>query len=599
MRKLRLLSFVLFLLAALPVHAQWTGSIDLSGGAGWMPPTDKEIDNELFHFKGRGEISIGYKTPKFQWNTVLGGSYDNNETDNTRVSFSGNEAEKKASFDSFLKYGKAYKGDFSLRNTFRWTPGGKNVYEAWINGRYKPEDGNYYIYKERIDIGGESESKPKGDFTAEGPENEEFTLDYGFRTWHHLDGDKTVLGADISFENQGKDKSTTWVIAGVEGESFVAGQAYRLTPRTDNMISRISLHVSDSIITEGPYRLRVDPGLRIRVDHTKDLNSGATLISDIFDENPQWKDSTALRETFDFLAVSAGPYVSLDFSWDRLKVHADYAPDFYFRRLNNQEHFQKLHFVRVHMVGESSLRWSFSQMHSISVFNKMTVKHPPYIQICWYERQGTYANQLYRGNANLRPTYKHVYGLGYNFKYWNIRSSTSMEFTKEGDQIDQTFTNEELDGRMYKVFTWVNSADANIFALSEQLTWQKNRLQTSVGVKYNRKLHISKLSNERKKSEDWSAWLNASLALPRDWSISADVKYQSAVATFFTLFKQYCTFNARVQKRLGQITLYLQGNDLLDNGITREFTSADQSEVWLEFVRLNRRLVILGFQWNF
>ena len=54
-----------------------------------------------------------------------------------------------------------------------------------------------------------------------------------------------------------------------------------------------------------------------------------------------------------------------------------------------------------------------------------------------------------------------------------------------------------------------------------------------------------------------------------------------------------------MEKKIGKVTLSLSGRDLLDNETEKSYLSADQTEMWAEVTRLNRRVVILGVNWNF
>ncbi len=60
------------------------------------------------------------------------------------------------------------------------------------------------------------------------------------------------------------------------------------------------------------------------------------------------------------------------------------------------------------------------------------------------------------------------------------------------------------------------------------------------------------------------------------WELGADIRYQSKVETFFSLFDQYCVLNARVQKRFRTVSIFLEGRDLLDDERTTTFESADR-----------------------
>lgn len=98
--------------------------------------------------------------------------------------------------------------------------------------------------------------------------------------------------------------------------------------------------------------------------------------------------------------------------------------------------------------------------HSLNLSNQMSVSHPDYIKICWYDRTAGYLDQLYRGNEQLLSPMTRRYTLAYEFKAKRFLSNTSFSFTRVDNEIDQTWTNEEIEGRQYKVFRWLNAADS-------------------------------------------------------------------------------------------------------------------------------------------
>ena len=171
--------------------------------------------------------------------------------------------------------------------------------------------------------------------------------------------------------------------------------------------------------------------------------------------------------------------------------------------------------------------------------------------------------------------------------------------TRKVDEIDQTWSNEEIEGRLYKVFTWLNAADSWTFGASERLDWDGQVLTARLSLGYNQTLRTVRKTRATKKTYDWNLSSGATLHLGAGWDLGADIRYQSKVETFFSLFDQYCVLNARVQKRFRTVSLFLEGRDLLDDERTTSFESADHLEAWVERVRANRRLVVLGMNWNF
>ena len=57
--------------------------------------------------------------------------------------------------------------------------------------------------------------------------------------------------------------------------------------------------------------------------------------------------------------------------------------------------------------------------------------------------------------------------------------------------------------------------------------------------------------------------------------------------------------DARIQKKFKKVTLFLDGKDLLDSPRESTYTSSNGKESWVDYYRYNRRLILLGIQWNF
>jgi hypothetical protein len=603
MKSVRQIALALFLLAFAPsLHAQWTGTVNISGGY-WQMPSRSEEDLALENALGKAGVQMTYKTRKLLWETNLNGQFTSKQTDVIRLSVSnkgGNieeeirDAAETEMLDK-LKGQEVWNADFKTRVLFK--PAVGREYETWLQYTFKSDESltgsdrdKYRYNKENEDwVNREElfiESALQTDHSALG----------GFRTSHRLGSPRRVLKGEITLQEKWQDKNSSWTkLKGVEAELENWDlTAYRLTPSSSSQIVNTSVHLQDSVITSGPVRLHIDPGVRVRGEYTHDRKSGANLEPD-----GTWKDSTRLRETFDFLSLAIEPYLVADFSWSKLRAHINYAPQIYGRKLTDDTHTQNLQFQRLYLVGDSYLSWTFSPSHKLYLRSKSSVSHPSYIQICWYERQGNYLTQIYRGKESLRSVTSDAVSLEYEFKYKRFSSTTTFSYTSKRDEIDQTFTNETIDGRDYQVFTWVNASNSRVLGFSEKLGWKGKILTANVGVNYNGTRRIRQETGNIKKSTDWRAWADASLRLGHGWTVGADVNYRSAVATFFTLFKGYCAFNARIQKDFKRITLTLEGKDLLDKREEKEFISENQSEAWIEVSRLNRRMIVLGIRWKF
>ena len=593
----RLFLGLTLLLCSLPLRAQWSGNVDLSAGLGGMEGSIVSDDKPMFHGLTQGVFQLNYKTDHFRWSTRLDGKWEPKTTDNTRFAY------KKEKVGIVYKAATTRPLSTSIRSDFVWTPSPGRDYSAWILYQYK----NDRAFNHSINFDGNVEELQSFSYYYEEPVMDEHKVETGARFSHRFNGGRSILHGSVVFQSAGSQRVNTWTVfktdpgegATVIEDDEVEGYAwrYRITPGSRDFNLDGDFHLQQTLLDQD-VKLTITPGARLSTKHALDQNSGATQIS-LYDEEEVWKDSTRLRETFDFLSLWAEPYMAADFKWKNVEAHANYAGQIYARRLNDDTHWQPLKVKGFYPVGRANVRWTLSPMHSFNLTNQMSVSHPDYLKICWYDRTAGYLDQLYRGNEQLLSPRTRLYGLEYEFKYKRFLSQFVVSYKRVVNEIDQTWTNEEIDGRQYKVFHWLNSSNSRSVGLTQKLGWRGKVIVANAGITYNQSRRRAMDSDKVKNSFDWRLNADVTAFLGKGWSVGADARYQSKVATFFTIFKEYCELNVRIQKDFKKFTLYLQGRDLLDQPRQTSFESEELQEFWIEEVRSNRRIFVLGAKWKF
>lgn len=600
--KNRLVLCFILLLLGVPMHAQWFGAVDLAGGFGAIEGNEITDDGELMvHALARGEFLLGHKTDKFVWKSTLKGKWEPKTTDNARLSM------KKANVAAVQKAASTRPLTLSIKQDFQWMPTQRSNYGAWILYQYDHDKATNHS----LNINGTEEAFGDMSYYYEVPSKNDHKIETGLSSHTEFDGGRKILNASLKFQAVNSKKYNTWTAVKTTDDGKGSTQIdldenikgyiwkYRITPNSTDFKLDADVNFKMKLIDDD-ISLNLIPGARLSIQHSLDQNSGATRINFTTDQvEEQWKDSTSLRETFNFLSLRAESFIAADFVWKNVEAHADIATQIYGRRLNNETHQQPFKIKGVYPVGKANIKWTISPGHSINFKNEMTVKHPEYLKICWYDRTAGYLDQLYRGNENLRSPQTMLYGLDYQFKYKRFVAKTGISYKHVMDEIDQTWTNEEIDGRMYKVFHWINSADSRSLGLLQTVGWHGRIINANAEIKYNRSRRVSKDNGNTKDSYDWCLKGDITALLGKGWSVGTNVKYQSKVKTFFTMFDQYCELNARITKEFKKFTLFLEGKDLLDRPMETSFESAESQEYWVEVVRSNRRMVILGAKWNF
>ena len=600
MRRFDWFLIVCFLmLGAAPLRAQWSGSLELKSGIGGMKGSLVSEDEPMYHIVSQGLFHLEYKTDKFEWKTEASSKWEKNTTDNARISY------KNENLGIVYKMATTEPLSASLKSDWHWKPSAGRKYSAWVSYQFKHDGGSNYS----LNMSGNAEDMESLSFYYEIPRLVQHKAGAGVKTYHEFSPGGTLLQSSLSFKFTDDDKENVWTVFKTEdgdGSASVSvedvdGYAwkYKITPHSTDLEAEGDINVRMTVPSDA-VKLQYAPGLRFATRHSLDENSGATRINMSLDkENEIWRDSTRLRENFNYLSVNVEPYLKATFKWKSIEAGLDYASQVYGRRLNDDEHRQALKIRGVYPVGKANVKWVLSPRHSINLTNTMSVSHPDYLKICWYDRTAGYMDQLYRGDENLLSPRTRLYTVEYEFKTSRFSSKTTFGYKRVLDEIDQTWTNEEIEGRLYKVFRWINSSSSRGVNIAETLSWKGKYIEAKTSVNYNQTRRVASTGSTVKNTFDWNITTNLTANLGKGWSFGADTKYRSNVATFFTVFNSYCELNARVQKKFKKFTLYLEGRDLLDQELVTTFESEELKEYWVEEVRGNRRLVVLGFKWNF
>lgn len=589
--------FVL-LLSCAPLRAQWSGSVDVAGGLGGMEGSVVNDDAPMFHGLLQGAFRLNYNTDKFNWTARVYESWEPNTTDNARLQYKNEEVSivYKAATTKPLTTG--------LRSDFLWTPSANRNISLWVLYEYTNDRARNHT----LNFDGDIEEMEKFSYYYELPVLDGQKLATGLQTYRSFNSGRNILRSSVAFQTNHSDKVNTWTVfkagEGVEGGTTIDiddAEAhiweYRITPNSTDFDLDGDIHLQNTLI-DGEVQLKLTPGLRLSTRHALDHNSGATFVI-LPDGDGIWVDSANLRENFNFLSLRVEPFLAADFKWKNIEAHADYACQVYGRRLNDDTHYQPLKIKGVYPVGKANIKWNINPKHSLNLTHMMSVTHPDYIKVCWYDRTAGYLDQLYRGNERLLSPQTRRYGLEYAFNKNRFVTQTAISYTRVKDEIEQTWTNEEIGGREYKVFKWLNMADSRTVGISEKLGWHGEIIAANLGVSYNQSRRKAKADGAIKDSYYWTLMGDISANLGKGWSVGADAHYRSNVATFFTLFKEYCQLNVHVRKDFKRFSLYLEGRDLLDQERETTFESAETQEFWVEEVRANLRLFVFGASWRF
>ena len=559
----------------------------------------------------QGDVKLRYQKDQFTWNTLLNASWEPKSIDNTHISTV--DVPQNRTDERVYKTSRSQPLEITLRTEFGWKPTVRASYSAWISY-------SYFNYKER-DVTNSLSPIWKQDLPDAGLEQANCSY-LGVRLHNNTIAtgaeaswtlsEKSLLQSSFSVSTMRRRKQLIWSVFETVGTNWSKiesvdvdaafrqgnGWMYRITPDSTSVNMTADIHLRRTL-RDDEVKFSWTPGLQAVVLHSLERQSGASLADIDPSGSYVWKDSLRLKQTFNYWDFNVEPYVAAEYSKGKIEIGARYGLQFQFRRLQDETRSQPLLLQGPYPSGRAHLSWKISDNHKLSIIHEVGVHYPYYLELCWFDRPGGYADQLTRGNGGLLPTLNSSYGFSYELRHRRFRYSMTNAVIRELNEIDQTWSREVIDGRPYQVFVWVNSADSWSFGTTHRIGWDGEVLKAGIGADYRLTRRTAKSGGASMDTYEWSVTAEAGADLGRGWGAVARLRYQSEMYTWYTTLTDFWDLDARIQKQFKNFLLYLDMQDLPDRGRTITYRSTDGREIWQELLRKNRRLFCLGFKWTF
>jgi len=311
-----------------------------------------------------------------------------------------------------------------------------------------------------------------------------------------------------------------------------------------------------------------------------------------------WVDSLIFKEKFDYLTITVDPKLRVRYRPGRFDIWAEYCPEYYAYRLSSDKYFGTMQTSRLEHLCGVGVTYRPSEHHSLTLSVKSTIKRPTYLNLCWFRRSGTYANEFIEGNQELLPETSNRINLEYQFKWERFSATASVGDIYAYDKIEKTFNNCVIDDVSCRIYTWVNAGWGNTVNGSLSFKWNGKSLQAELTGKINQVMNISK-DGKTKNNMDYNLSGKVKYII-KAWTFTMSGNYQSQITKIYSYQTQYLGFNARAERRLGsRFKAFLEGRDLLDVPIETYTFSEDYKHSRGEIVNNNRRTYVLGVNFKF
>ena len=569
-----------------PEKGKWSGHASLTAGYGWsLPGGESEPGDTLRRFRQTAEVVLRYETRQFGVTTRLSQLQDRNHTERIKMVFARTpDGEDVSQLDLIVRLSSPDQKRYEARTDVRWTPSLRSSflgYVGYVDAHNVTENtlANFRFISDQMDVSGENVDV-----------RQRMALS-GLRGYGRFPGEQVLLGGFDWTREWNRRRSMWEEIANMtEGPH----RAFRLTPFFIRDRSTAFFTYRDSTMF-GVRRLQFEAGSRMAVNRDNDWYGGETRRSD-----GSWQDSLRVKEHFDFIAAQVEPYARVDFARDAFSVYLETGLQLYGTRLDNDTLHQALSVRPPEIVGQLGGRWRPVPMHTVTWSGSWNVQRPSYQNICWYQRQGSYDNQLFQGNPELNPTRTLLTQLGYRFVYKRFYAEFTSSYSRRDDEVVQTFRNAKVDDRDFTIFTWVNAARTRTFVERLGAGWMGKMLTANLSCLYHDLHQRQDIADTDTKNRYWEYAGDVQLRLPRQWTVTVGGNYHTTIRTLYQVIDPYFRLDARVEKAFGKAWMvFVDGRDLLDRSIGNGIISGIEKQNWYEEVSNNRRLIQVGVTYQF
>lgn len=569
--------------------SRWYGTLGLTGGLGSIRVRGEEdptpIDT-LFHQRGEASFLLGYRTPTFSIANQLKGQWVGKETIFNHSSVNNQDMVGILSRETKLRQPSG-----SWRTDVQWKPSDRNQYSTFLVYQVERDKTVGMTFNMLFQIEDTEDMEDEAMEMKLATEERRYlkqTLQAGWRSTHLWPERHLTLNTFLDGTTRFHRRHSLW--EQMTGENDVT---FLLTPQSSFHEGRAAAYLRKDRFLSVPS-LQFEGALQVRSTYTEDTNGGQIEIAPGI-----WRDSTGLKEHYNHLALWIEPGINADYRTGAWHFRVEGALQLYGEQLTNERHFRDIAWDRPAPVGRLFTEWTPSNTHRVFLNATHTIKQPTYLQRCWFDRQDANADQLFRGNPNLEATRIDEVTLNYTFRWKRFQATSMSRLTYRDNEAEQSLMQDIIARREYKVFTWVNTAFKRIFTQALTVSWSGQVFSANGRVQYDKTRQRAASLERELRTHHWELSGEAAVKPGKGWAFSTRAAYKGDVETLYSLLEGYCTLDARIEKSFKQVTVFLEGRDLLDEPMKREFTSADGTDVWAEVDYMNRKLFLAGFTWSF
>ena len=395
------------------------------------------------------------------------------------------------------------------------------------------------------------------------------------------------------------DNKEESMIRTVGGNYYSRQKYYQTVSSLNDLDTRLLLHYDDASLA-GVKNLKFCSGVDVFFNNDIDLYNGSNRV------NGEWRDSTALKQSYYYYSFALEPFVNAGYTYKRFSFYVNERVQWYYHQLmdkleekkSEQYQFQKDQWQNILAAG---FAFKFNSRHKIGLDYKRTLSRPDYKKLSTTYVIGSSEGEYMHGNPDLKPQTTDDASMTYCFtaEHFSLDLTAGYRYTE--NKVEKVLdVIPEGETGMSTVFTWINANKQHTgrTVLNLKINYAEVQARMWLGTYYD--TYIKKENTIDKTDFNFDVGIDLSAMLTPTLRLSSTLTYRSAKASAYNVKGEYIGADFRLTKTfLDKLDLYVNINDLVDKNDYEQTWNAQYTYYKVVEKQLGRRSVQVGIVYNF
>lgn len=573
-----------FLLAAVPSHAQWSGSVDGSGGFFFTRPNNNEAL----------KAALNYNADRFFVNTVLHGSHNYSPSKQDITIFDGKKegSEYWKNEDKSL-YPRVFDAGVKMDIGYRFNPADILILNAG------------YSFRRKTDHPEMTTERGKGRDYVSGTQLDTFVQDnHGVNVKLSYDHILNNPGSKINVNvTTSAAKAMEYNSRITDGDFYSKKKRYRTVGYIHDFDTDISASFQDASFCN-VQGLKFSAGIDAPMDMDLDLYAGENRVGGT------WRDSTALDQSYSYWSLSIEPYVTAEYTIDKFVFGINERVQWYSHALMDKLDEKKGTDDDTYLLDKSdwknmtgaSIAYKLNEKHRFDADYSRSIVRPDYKKLCTTWTIGKSEGEYFTGNPDLLPESRDRVRFRYTYKNSIFVTALTADYTNKRNTAEKVLEiipdkKEAVDVKT--LYTWANSQREDHAGVKLNMTADARIVKIEMWTTFNYARFSYKVKAP-KNEMNYELGLSAAAMLNDKVKLCGDIEYWSPKESAFNSKGEDLIANLKLFWTVSKgFDLYAEIHDIADRELYEDTWNEELTYLKTTVTTPFHRSFVLGLKYKF